>query len=94
MIRVMDPKSPNEDLDYMFDWTKWLLAAGDGDTIVSCSVSATCVMVETSSVVNGTRVIAILSGGAAGTRAVVTCTITTAANRVASRTMVIPIKNL
>lgn len=77
-------KAPAARLDYGFDWSAWL---DDGETIVSKAVTATGVVVESSSIIDGTQVVAWISGGAAVTEAEVTFSMTTSQARTDVRTL-------
>jgi len=74
-------KDPEATLDYIFNWTDWLTAAG-GDVIVSATVTPdTGLTLVTSGVVDaGRRVQAFISGGVDGVTYKVKCSIVTAAS--------------
>ena len=81
-------------LDYSFDFKKWL--QGVGDTIAAYAVESETtgeggVTVEAPSHSAGV-VTAFISGGTAGTDYKITCTITTTAGRIDSRTIKLLIK--
>mgnify|MGYP003491741341 FL=1 len=84
------PHDPQAVLDYSWDWADWLGA----DAIASHTVTvAAGDVVKDSDSRTATAVTAWLSGGTDGTRARVTCHITTAAGRQDDRTIYLAIKN-
>lgn len=82
-------KDPQARLDYGWDWSAWL---DTGETITAHTLTATGVIVESSSVI-GEKVVAWLTGGTAGTEARALCQITTSAGRIDERTMTIVVRN-
>lgn len=80
-ISYLDPqrptivKDPASELDYGFDWTEWL--AEQGRQIVTATVSAAGGVSATPATHDGAIVATKVSGGTAGTEAVLTCRIVT-----------------
>lgn len=70
-------KDPDATLDYQWDWSAWLA----GDTIQSCTVTASDGLTASDIENTTTTVTAWLSGGVAEQRYTVTCHIVTAAER-------------
>lgn len=94
-------KDPDAVLDYKFDWANttnggtkadWLEA---GETISSHVVTAdTGITVDSDSITDtNTSVTVWLSGGTAGTRYNVACSVTTSASRTDERTLLVTVKN-
>lgn len=82
-------KDPAANLDYEFDWSKWLV---NGDTIASFVVTAAGgVVCGGSGQVSGV-VSVMVSGGTADTEASITCRVTTVAGRVDERTLFLSIR--
>jgi uncharacterized phiE125 gp8 family phage protein len=81
------PKAPGAVLDFAFDFSAFLQ---DGETISSKTVSATGVTVD-SSAIAGSQVQLWLSAGMLGTPGIITCSITTSANRTEVETAIVPI---
>lgn len=68
-------KDPDAVLDYYWDWTDWL---PDGEAIDEAEFESSDEdLVVDDSVIAGSKVIAILSGGTPGTFPTVTCRVTT-----------------
>lgn len=83
--RYLTRKDPDAVLDYPFDWSEWL--ADVNDTLVSAEITAAGVTAEPLGLpVNGV-VGVMVSGGAVGVAASVTCRITTAGGRTDDRTL-------
>ena len=87
-------KGDGETLDYPFDFTDFLTDVRD--TISSAPGSVTYVLTGGITLVSqqNTTLVAspLISGGVAGTKCKVTCTITTTAGRVVERSIVLNIK--
>lgn len=79
-------KDPDAELDYLFDWSDWLV---DGDTIsVKAVIPEIGITVKSSEIVDvNTAVVVWLSGGTVGRGYNVVCRITTAAGRIDDRTL-------
>jgi len=82
-------KDPDAVLDYTFDWTAWL--AGIADTLASQQMVVDTGITLNSSSIDGSKVIAWLSGGTAGTTYRVTCRVVTAGGRTDDRSIYIKI---
>lgn len=78
---------PDAVLDYRWDWSSWL---EEDETITSYSVEVDGITLD-SSLNDGKAVTAWLSEGTAGTKAEVTCRITTSQGRTDDRTMYLSI---
>jgi hypothetical protein len=78
-------KDPAAVLDYLFDWSDWLV--GDGDTIASHSVTVPSGITMDSSSRTTTAVTVWISGGVVGQTYEIDCHITTAGGRQDSRKM-------
>lgn len=74
---------PDAKLDRTFDWSGWLR---DGDNIVTATVTSDGLTVEDVTH-DGTSVTYWVSGGAAGTRVSVVCSVVTAQGRADDRTI-------
>ena len=74
MTLVAYSKHPTEILDYELDWSDWL---SEGETITSYTVTADTGITKEADSKTGNIVTIWLSGGTAGERYVVTCTIVT-----------------
>lgn len=87
MPQIM-PKGATEVLDYKFDWSDWL---AEGETVNTCTVAAdTGLTVDSDSITDtNTTVTVWLSGGVAGQKYKVTCTVVTSAARTGMRYMTI-----
>lgn len=68
-------KDPDAALDYTWTWTDWLLEGEAIDEVIFESDDET--LVVDSFIIAGSKVIAMLSGGTAGTFPEVTCRVTT-----------------
>lgn len=89
-LDTLEPKDPNDVIDYRVDWTKWLR---EGDTIlVSEWIVPSGIDMDSETNTNTTTTI-WLSGGTAG-RYALTNRITTAQGRQRDRTIVIRVKEL
>lgn len=77
-------KDPAATLDYVFDWSDWLV---DDDAIASHTVTADTGITVASSTATTTHVTVWLSGGTAGTWYTVQCRITTSGGRTDDRTI-------
>lgn len=76
-------KQPNDNVDYRFDWTRWLAVTTD-DTIVSAVVTATPAgLTLGSTIVTPLTVTQFVADGVHGINYKITCRITTAQGRVA-----------
>jgi hypothetical protein len=86
-------KDPNATLDYSWDWSAWLADSTPDDTISSFQiiVASGTVTIGSTGHLNGV-VTAMISGGAAGEKAAVTCRITTNGGRIDDRTIYLKIK--
>lgn len=78
-------KQPSENLDYDFDFTKWMpvgdnLPATLGNSVVTISPSSGIVL--GTKLHNGNIVKQFISGGTSGTDYLVTCVITTSDGRI------------
>lgn len=80
-------KDPDATLDYSWDWEDWLA----GDTISSYSVSVSGVT-KNSDARASAVVTAWLTGGTLGAVASATCSVSTAAGRIDSRTIYLRIR--
>jgi hypothetical protein len=69
------PKDPDADLPYDFDWSEWLGA--DATIATEYVVAATGLTVESSTIVDDTKVRVRLTGGTAGTSYSLRCRVTT-----------------
>ena len=87
-------KGDGETLDYPFDFTEFLTDVSDTISSAPGSVTYTLTGGITLAAQQNTTLIAspFLSGGVAGTKCKVTCTITTTAGRVVERSIVLNIK--
>lgn len=85
-------KDPDDELDYVVDWSQWL---GE-DTIVSAawSISPSGALALERQSETDDKATVWLSGGEVGSTYEVTCQITTAAGRTRSQTTKIKIKEL
>ena len=85
-------KDPQEKLDYQFDFSPWLGA----DTISgSPTVTVTGATLSTPSPSSAAGIVTFwLTGGTAGTTAIVTCTVNTAAGRTIERSASLYIDDL
>ena len=81
-------KLPGETLDYSVDWSARL---AEGDTIVSASFSEPVGLTLETSDLSGATSSAWFSGGIAGARYEVLCTITTAAARIHQVVITLPL---
>lgn len=87
----LEPKDPNDVIDYRVDWSKWLR---DGDTIlVSEWIVPDGIEMDSETNTNTTTTI-WLSGGSAGATYQLTNRITTAQGRQRDRTITIRVKEL
>lgn len=84
------PKDPAEVLDYTFDWGRWL----DGDTIDTVSFTTDAGLTEDSNSFTDSTATCWVSGGTAGERYLLTCTIETAGGRTGERSRWIRVKEL
>lgn len=91
-------KDPNAVLDYVFDWTEWLTAAGDdiashNVVVISGADPASSIAVDSTQVV-GKTVVVWVSGGSAGETAALRCRITTdnSPARIDDRTVYLKLK--
>lgn len=91
-IKKFFPKDPNDLLDYVFDWTKWLQS---GETIDSFSitVSSGLTLSSSSTSVDGKKITIWISGGVSKLETA-TCRIVTTGGRHAYRTMGFNIESL
>jgi hypothetical protein len=83
-------KDPDAVLDYSLDLTDWL--AGISDTLTSHSVTGDGVVID-SSAIDGSLVVAWISGGTAGETASATFRFTTTVGRTDDRTIFLKIKD-
>lgn len=79
MIIAPDPKDPDDTDDFTLDWTN-VLGSGESISSVTCTVVSGGVTVASSSY-NGSLTTARVTGGTAGTDAVVRFRITTSTSR-------------
>ena len=86
-------KDPAAKLDYEFDWSDWL-DSGASETISSHDVTVESGLTHVSDSESAGVVTVWLSGGAAGTSYTVECEITTSANRIDERTIIIKVQQL
>jgi len=94
-------KDPQEVLDYIIDWSEWLVA---GDTInavtvttpagISTTTSGTPVTPAGPTVVGGTATKVWVAGGTAGTSYDIACRVTTVGTRQGERTITIQVRDL
>lgn len=87
-------KDPNATLDYTWDWSAWLVEAGN-DTIVSQQILASTpagLSIGSPTQSLG-KVTVFISGGAAGTKYQVTCRINTAGGRIDDRSIYLKVKD-
>ena len=84
-------KDPDDDLDYVFDWSDWL---DDGDSIESYVIEADdgITIHDDSLNEDANMVVYWVSGGDVGSEYSVTCQITTKIGRIRSRTVIFRIK--
>jgi len=82
-------KDPDAVLDYTFDWAAWLTDISD--TLASHTVEVPAGITLDSSSISGTKVIAWISGGTAGTSYQITCRIVTTGGRTDDRSVFITI---
>lgn len=85
-------KDPNSVLDYSWDWTEWLAATLDGDTITSHTITVAGGLVVNSSSHDQHIVTAFLSAGTLGLRATATCRVVTVNGRTEDRTIYLYIR--
>jgi hypothetical protein len=85
-------KDPGAVLDYTFDWTAWLADIADAITTHTITVP-TGITKNSSSVTGGNKVVAWISGGAAGTTYQITCQIVTTGGRTDERSIYIKVKD-
>lgn len=78
-------KDPDAKLDYLFDWTAWLLGVSDSIASASFIGSAGLTIVSFSNTANTAT--AFVSGGAVGGTETLTCRIVTAGGRIDDRTV-------
>lgn len=81
-------KDPDDVLDYVFDWTRWL----DGDTISTSTMTTEAGLTEDSDDNDTEKATVWVSGGTAGTTYTVANKITTANGRTAERTISIRVE--
>jgi hypothetical protein len=89
-------KDPNDNLDYIADWTDWLLASA-GDLLQSVVWAITgddILLVKENQSIDVTNKLAQiqLSGGTVGKKYGVTCRITTAGGRIKDDTFYVKVK--
>lgn len=84
-----DPKDPDANLDYSFDWSDYL---EEGETISEYTLNSG-VLTPTQETNTGSAIEVWFSGGVAASYAAPRCTITTSSGRVDVRTMTIRIEN-
>lgn len=89
-LDVLEPKDPNDVIDYRIDWSKWLR---DGDTILVSDWIVPAGIVMDSETNDATATTIWLSGGTAGSY-LLTNRITTAQGRQRDRTITIRVKEL
>ena len=78
-------KDPDAKLDYMFDWTAWLLTVSDSIASAAFTGSAGLTIVSSSNTANTAT--AFVSGGVAGGTETLTCRIVTTGGRIDDRTI-------
>lgn len=83
-------KDPNAVLDWVFDWSNWLLA---GETITTSTFATTAGITVNSSSNTTTNTTVWLSGGNTGQIYSVTNTVVTTGGRTDDRTITIRVKN-
>lgn len=82
-------KDPDAVLDYTINLSSWLV----GETITSITVKSVGVIVDSSSIVTGNKVVLWVSGGYTNSPASVTVRFTTSAGRTDDRTLFFTIKH-
>ena len=82
-------KDPAAHLDFVFDWSDWLV---DGDAIDSATVTAGTGITVTGTSIVGSTVVPWLSGGTVGKNYAVTCQVTTTDGRIDERTITIRVR--
>lgn len=88
---ALEPKDPNDVIDYDLDWSKWLR---DGDTILVSDWIVPAGITMNSETSTNTSSKIWLSGGTAGQSYSLTNRITTAQGRQKDRTITIRVKEL
>jgi hypothetical protein len=83
-------KDPNSTLDFGIDWTLWL----NGDVITASSWILPAGITKTTDTFSAVLTMVWLSGGTARNSYQVTNTITTAAGRIAPRTLIIHVREM
>lgn len=83
-----DPKDPDADLDYSFDWSDYLET---GETISTYTLDAGD-LIATKETNTGSAIQVWFGGGVASSYAAPRCTITTSSGRIDVRTMTIRIE--
>jgi len=83
-------KDPSAKLDYIFDWSDWLAAS---ETILSAVITAPTGITAGTGIINSGQVLTWITGGTAGTRYIIACKITTNAERIDERSIIIDCQN-
>lgn len=91
-MRTYDPKDPNADLDYTFDWNDWF-EEGDTDEIVGYEILVPSELTLGTHSLSQGEVRYWISGGVPGTTYEIVCEIETLAGRTDQRTARLPVKN-
>ena len=83
-------KTPNESIDYQFDWTTWL--SGFNDTLASVVWTVPSGLTAGASSNSTTTATQTISGGSVGNDYVVTCKVTTTGGRIGERSFMLQVR--